>query len=100
MNKKCFLILVGTVLSAMLITGCNNNDQDPPPEDNNNVIENDDMNNNNGNNDQNNNLDPENIPGVDEDDNMLKDDENDNDPDPEDPIEDAEDMGNGNKKDE
>ncbi|WP_338453020.1 hypothetical protein R4Z09_14800 [Niallia oryzisoli] len=85
-NKLNKLILAGTVLSAMLIAGCNNNDQDPPPEDNNNMIVNDDMNNNNGNNDQNNNLNSENLPGVDEDDNMFKDDENDKDPDPEDSI--------------
>ncbi|MGG3891437.1 hypothetical protein [Metabacillus fastidiosus] len=38
--------------------------------------------------------DIDNLPGADEDDNILKD----NDPDPEDPVEGAEDMGNKDNK--
>ena len=38
-------------------------------------------------------------PGVDQNDTINKDDENDNDPDPEDPIEDPEDLRDKNRKD-
>ena len=45
-------------------------------------------------------LNTDNVPGVDENDNMFKDDEKDNDPDPEDAVEDMEDMGDRDKRDE
>ena len=52
------------------------------------------------NNDVNDDLNTDNVPGVDENDNMFKDDEKDNDPDPEDAVEDMEDMGDRNNRDE
>ena len=45
-------------------------------------------------------LNTDNVPGVDENDNMFKDDEKDNDPDPEDAVEDIEDMGDRDNRDE
>ena len=45
-------------------------------------------------------LNTDNVPGVDENDNMFKDDEKDNDPDPEDAVEDMEDMGDRDNRDE
>ena len=52
------------------------------------------------NNNVNDDLNTDNVPGVDENDNMFKDDEKDNDPDPEDAVEDMEDMGDRDKRDE
>ena len=51
-------------------------------------------------NDVNDDLNTDNVPGVDENDNMFKDDEKDNDPDPEDAVEDMEDMGDRDNRDE
>jgi hypothetical protein len=86
MNKKWLLMLIGTFLSVMLV-GCNvDPDPDPaPPEVN----------------DQNDipDVDENDTPGVDENDNMFKDDEEDNDPDPEDPIEDPEDIQDEDNRD-
>jgi hypothetical protein len=97
MNKKWFFMLIGIFLSAMLV-GCNVDPDPAPPEDNNGVDE-------NGANNNDNNADDiiegeENIPGVDEDDNMFKDDEEDADPDPEDLIEDPEDIQDKDNLDE
>ena len=50
--------------------------------------------------DVNDDLNTDNVPGVDENDNMFKDDEKDNDPDPEDAVEDMEDMGDRDNRDE
>ncbi|OAS82532.1 MULTISPECIES: hypothetical protein [Metabacillus] len=96
MNKKWYLMMTSILLAAMVSVGCNNADPDPaPPEDDTGVEE------NGANNDANDIIEgEENVPGVDENDTMNKDDENDADPDPEDPIEDAEDMGDNNNKDE
>ncbi|KKI92458.1 hypothetical protein WQ54_08760 [Bacillus sp. SA1-12] len=109
MKKKWLLMFISILLAAFVSVGCNNADLDPaPPEDNNGTNNNDNGTNNNDdgtNNNDNNNLDDaiegeENIPGVDKNDTMNKDDENDAAPDPEDPIEDAEDLGDKNNKDE
>jgi hypothetical protein len=90
MNKKWFLMLMGTFLSVMLV-GCNV-DPDPepaPPEvdapadDQNDIPD----------------VDENDTPGVDENDNMTKDDEEDSDPDPEDPIEDPKDIQDENNRD-
>ncbi|WP_419182802.1 hypothetical protein [Metabacillus fastidiosus] len=86
MNNKWLLMLVSICLSIMMLVGCNANNDPAPTENDQNVDQNDD--------------DTDNLPGVDKDDNMLKDDEKDNDPDPEDPVEDAEDMGDNDNKDE
>lgn len=80
-------MLTGTLLSAMLMVGCNG-DQEPPPEDNNDVIDNNGENgnnSNNGNNDLNGDTEPENdmAPGVDEDNNA---------PDLDNPVEDAKEI--------
>lgn len=97
-------MLTGILLSAIMVVGCNVDPDPAPPDDNNGVNENG-ANNGNGANNNDNNTDDiiegeGNIPGVDENDNMLKDDENDADPDPEDPIEDPEDIGDKDRKDE
>ena len=87
-------MLVGVIFSAMIAAGCNAEpDPAPPADDQNQVDQEDNTNDNNGDIE-------ENVPGVDEDDTMTKDDEKDADPDPEDPIEDAEDMGDKDNKDE
>lgn len=110
MNKKWFLALTGTVLSAMMLTGCNG-DQEPPPEEEPNVEQapqDEGMNGTNGNvdndgdiNDNDGDVTPENdmAPGVDENDTMNQDDENDAQPDPEDAIEDPQDITDENNKD-
>lgn len=111
MNKKWFLALTGTVLSAMMLTGCNG-DQEPPPEEEPNVEQapqDEDTNGTNGNvdndgdiNDNDGDVTPENdmAPGVDENDTMTQDDENDAQPDPEDAVEDAKDINDADNKDE
>lgn len=103
MKQKWILLLTGTLLSVMLMAGCNtnkNNDGNPPPPQNNmnpnnNVNPPRDNNNVNPNNNNNNNMPP----GVDKNDNMFKDDEKDTDPDPEDLIEDPRDIRDKNNKD-
>lgn len=98
MYNKWLLMLAGVSLSVILMAGCNNNQEPPPPE--NNVKTpapvDEDVNDTNDLNDQDNGT----APGVDKNDNMLKDDENDNAPDPEDPIEDPKDMTDPDNKDE
>jgi hypothetical protein len=101
MNKKWYLMMTSILLAAMVSVGCNNADPDPaPPEDDAGVEENG-THENGTNNDANDIIEgEENVPGVDENDTINKDDENDAKTDPEDPIEDAEDMGDNNNKDE
>lgn len=50
MKKKLLALLGGTLLTAMVLTGCAGNDQDPPPEEDVNVEtpNNGDVNDNNG----------------------------------------------------
>jgi PBP1b-binding outer membrane lipoprotein LpoB len=78
MNKKWFLMFTSILLAAMVSAGCNADPDPAPPGEDENVIE-------------------ETVPGVDENDTMNKDDENDANTDPEDVIEDAEDMDPDNK---
>ncbi|MGM0878921.1 MAG: hypothetical protein ACQEWV_30735 [Bacillota bacterium] len=96
MNKKWFFMLTGIFLSAMMLLGCNLNPDPAPPEEDQNQVD-EDLNDTN---DLNGDTENDNLPGVDEDDNMFKDDEEDADPDPEDPIEDPEDIGDKDNKDE
>lgn len=71
MNSKWLRLLTALFLSATMLVGCNNGDgENDPP------------------------------PGVDQNDTINKDDENDKDPDPEDPVEDPKDMGDQDNKDE
>jgi hypothetical protein len=99
MNKKWFVTLIGICLSFMMLVGCNA-DQNPPPEEPNGDQTPVDDNTNNGNNGNNGNNDNDQAPGVDENDTINKDDENDADPDPEDVIEDPKDITDPNNKDE
>lgn len=126
MNNKWILMLVGLVFSAMIAAGCNAEPDPAPPADDQNQVDqenntndatdnngntegnnngggtgnngNTEGNNNGGTTDNNGNTEG-NVPGVDENDTMTKDDEKDKDTDPEDPIEDAKDMGDENNKD-
>ena len=93
MHKKLLLMLTTIFFSTMIITGCNF-DQNGP-EDQNQM--NEDIEETNFPNDG---TDNNNLPGVDENDNMLRDDEKDRDPDQEDPIEDPRDMGDEDRRDE
>jgi hypothetical protein len=90
MNRKWLLTITTIFLSTMMIMGCNFN-QDRQNDQNQDNIEETNYNDAERGND--------NSPGVDENDNMLKDDERDRDPDPEDPIEDPEDMGDRDRRD-
>ena len=94
MNKKWLIMLTGILFSAMLV-GCNGDQNPPPPEEDQNQVDEDV----NDTNDLNDDTENNNLPGVDEDDNLMKDDEKDTDPDPEDPIEDPEDMQDENNLD-
>jgi hypothetical protein len=119
MNRKIYLVLTSAFLSSVILMGCNaNDDRDDVNRRNMNTpvnYENDmndvDLNNDdvyrdndarNLRNDVRNDVrdNDMNAPGVDEDDNLLRDDENDNDPDPEDIIEDPRDMTDKDKRDE
>lgn len=90
MNRKWLLTITTIFLSTMMILGCNFNQDRQNDQNQDNIEE------TNYNDDERVN---ENPPGVDENDNMLKDDERDRDPDPEDPIEDPEDMGDRDRRD-
>jgi hypothetical protein len=110
MNKKWFLMFTSILFAALVSVGCNNADPDPaPPEDaNKETVPGDENNTNNqddatvpGDDENNtNNQDDAIVPGVDENDTINQDDEKDADRDPEDVIEDAEDMGDKDNKDE
>lgn len=105
MNKKWYLILASALIYTSMLFGCNLNDdrddrtkQTPVNYENRNVNYDRDYDMDNDVYDRNiNNL---NAPGVDEDDNMLRDDENDANPDPEDIVEDPKDMFDRDRTDE
>jgi len=121
MNRKIYLILTSVFLSSMILMGCNanddrddvnrrnmntpvnyENDMNDVDLNNDDVYRDNDLRNNGLRNDVRNDIrdNDMNAPGVDEDDNILRDDENDNDPDPEDIIEDPKDMIDNDKRDE
>lgn len=121
MNKKIYFILTSVFLSSLILMGCNaNDDRDDVNRRNMNTpvnYENDindvDLNNDdvyrdndvrkNGlRNDVRNNVrdNDMNVPGVDKDDNLLREDENDKNFDSEDMIEDPKDMTDRDKRDE
>lgn len=91
MLKKWFITLMAASLSMALLAGCNNDNDDlnpPPPPNTIDETPIDDVDRN------------DHLPGVDENDTMLKDDEDDLQPDPEDVVEDVEDMRDADNKDE